>query len=158
MADHVWNGAWHAVSVTSRQMPVTRELIDDDDDDDESIMSGDAFVPRTHVLCVMRSRRIGPARGSANRTVHSCRATCGSMHSTGVRRDERGTISSDGTASGGPVQQQKQRRTHVSMQAGRNRHAGIAPGAFEGGVRYYVLREAAQLIGSNGSRYPGSFA
>jgi hypothetical protein len=45
------------------------------------------------------------------------------MHSTGETRDERGMISSDGTASGGPVQQEKLRRTHVSMQAGRNRHA-----------------------------------
>jgi hypothetical protein len=50
-------------------------------------------------------------------------------------------ISSDGTASGGPVQQEKLRPTRVSMQASRNRHAGIARGAFEGErVRYYVLR------------------
>jgi hypothetical protein len=48
------------------------------------------------------------------------RNVCGSMHSTGKTRDERGTISGDGTASGGPVQQEKLRRTHVSMQAGRN--------------------------------------
>ena len=47
------------------------------------------------------------------------------MHSTGETRDERGMISSDGTASGGgPVQPEKLRRTHVSMQASRNRHAG----------------------------------
>ena len=50
------------------------------------------------------------------------------VHSTGRMWDEWGMISSDGTASGGPVQQQKLRRTRVSMQASRNPPAGMARG------------------------------
>lgn len=95
---------------------MTRELIDDDDD--ESMMSVNAFC---HVYpCAIRhaqSRMWALLVAVQIGRLTVVAQTCGSMHSTGETRDERGMISSDGTASGGPVQQEKLRRTHESMQA-----------------------------------------
>ena len=90
---------------------------------------GDEFCHVPHVQCVTRSCGSGPARGSAYRTAHSCRANVWLQCTAPGRRGVKGEkISSDGTASGGPVQPEKLRRTRVSMQASRNRHAGIARG------------------------------